>query len=70
MTDPFVQNWWELTERRGLSTDEALSLILLLRERDLSNFTMDDLFRMAEEGRLTPEEEVTWAEYLATLPPL
>ena len=70
MTDPFVQNWWELIERRGLSTDEALRVILLLRGRDLNPSTTDDLFRMAEEGRLSSDEEITWAEYLATLPPL
>jgi hypothetical protein len=56
MSDPFIENWHDLRERRGLSKVEAMNVILLIGGQRLVREDLIDLERLSLAGRLTLEE--------------
>ncbi len=56
MSDPFIENWHDLRERRGLSNVEAMNVILLIGGQRLVREDLIDLERLSLAGRLTLEE--------------
>ena len=56
MSDPFIENWHDLRQRRRLSKVETMSVILLIGGQRLVRENLIDLERLSLAGRLTLEE--------------
>ena len=56
MSNPFIENWHDLRERRGLSNVQAMKVILLIGGQRLAREDLIDLERLSLAGRLTLEE--------------
>lgn len=55
--DPFLDEWRELRQVRGLANLEALSVILMMRQGPMMLEDLEELVRLRDAGRLTMEEE-------------